>query len=491
MTKSAPKDHEKDYEREDLKRDLKSRHIQMIAIGGAIGTGLFYGSGWAVATAGPAIIVTYVVASVAIYFIMRALGEMSVEEPVSGAYISYANRYIHRFAGFLNGWNAFIFLLATTAAELNALGRYVQYWFPGLPIWVTAAVAVTVMFTVNVIGVKFYGEAEFWFAIIKVVAIVALILFGFAMIFFGLGNDGKAIGFSNLHDHGGFFPNGVSAAFLAIVMVAFSFGGVENLGIAAGEVKDIATTMPKAVNATFWRLMIFYVGAITVLVTVFPWTSLTGTGSPFVTVFTRIGVPAAATVMNVVVITAVLSAVNSAVFTNSRTFYNLSLQGNAPRFLGTVNHRKVPSKAVTVVFVTMAVGVLLNLLMPDQVFTVFSSVTAFALVCAWGSIVISHLRFRKAKIRNGQEDQIRYKMPLHPYSNYLALVFVAAVLVCIAILPETRISLLVSGVWVLVVFVAYTFYTRTQRQRSDRDSPADEPNQPGESDPLRSTVPGV
>ncbi|MFF9485518.1 amino acid permease [Streptomyces sp. NPDC014676] len=233
----------------------------------------------------------------AIYFVMRALGEMSVAEPVSGAYISYANRSIHRFAGFLNGWNAFIFLLATTAAELNALGRYVQYWFPSAPIWATAAVAVTVMFVVNVVGVKFYGEAEFWFAIIKVAAIIALILFGFAMVVFGVGNRGHAIGLGHLHEHGGFFPNGVSGAFLAIVMVAFSFGGVENLGIAAGETKDVATPMPKAVNATFWRLMIFYVGAITVLVTVFLWTSLNGSGSPFVAVFAKIGVPAAATVM--------------------------------------------------------------------------------------------------------------------------------------------------------------------------------------------------
>lgn len=484
MTTSAASN----YEKEDLRRDLKSRHIQMIAIGGAVGTGLFYGSGWAVKTAGPAIILTYVVAAVAIYFIMRALGEMSVEEPVSGAYISYSNRYIHRFAGFLNGWNAFIFLLATTAAELNALGRYVQYWFPGVPIWATAAVAVGVMFTVNVIGVRLYGEAEFWFAIIKVVAIIALILFDLAVIFFGAGNGGRAVGFSNLVGHGGFFPNGAGAALLSVVMVAFSFGGVENLGLAAGEAKDVTETMPKAVNATFWRLMLFYVGAITVLVAIFPWTELTGTGSPFVTVFSMIGIPAAATVMNVVVITAVLSAVNSAVFTNSRTFYNLALQGNAPKFLGVVNQRNVPSRAVTWVFGTMFAGVLLNLLMPDQVFTIFSSVTAFALICAWGSIVISHLRFRKARIADGQEDRIRYKMPLYPYSNYLALVFIATVLVCIAILPDTRVSLAVSGGWVVVVFAAYTYYTRSRPQRPAELARSESPQGPWGTDSPQGTA---
>ncbi len=455
------------YEKEDLKRDLKNRHIQMIAIGGAIGTGLFYGSSWAIKTAGPAILLVYIVAAIAIYFVMRALGEMAVEEPVSGSYVSYSNRYIHRFVGFLNGWYAFIFLLATSAADLNALGNYVHFWFPSVPIWVTALVAVSVMFAVNIIGVKIYGEAEFWFALVKVVAIGALILFGAGMIFFGIGNHGQAVGFHNLVDHGGFFPKGVSGTLLSIVMVAFAFGGVENLGLAAGEAKDVKTTMPKAVNATFWRLLLFYVGAIAVLLAVFPWTSLTTKGSPFVDVFVKMGVPAAAGIMNLVVVTAVLSAVNASVFTNSRTFYNLALQKNAPAFLSVVNSRKVPSRAIMLVFATMFAGVVLNYVMPEQAFELFSSVTVFALVCAWASIVISHLNFRKVRIQNGQEGKLSYKMPFYPYSNYIALAFVAAVMVCIAILPDMRMSLAVSGVWVAVVFVAYKFYTRNETVLAD------------------------
>jgi AAT family amino acid transporter len=465
--------HVQAYEKEDLKRDLSSRHIQMIAIGGAIGTGLFYGSSWAIKTAGPAIILVYAVAAIAIYFVMRALGEMAVEEPVSGSYVSYSNRYIHRFVGFLNGWNAFIFLLATSAADLNALGNYVHYWFPGIPIWVTALVAVSVMFGVNVIGVKFYGEAEFWLALIKVVAIVGLIIFGLGMVFFGFGNNGQPIGTHNLTEHGGFFPKGVSGALLAIVMVAFSFGGVENLGLAAGEAKDVKTTMPKAINATFWRLLIFYVGAIAVLLMIFPWTSLTSKGSPFVEVFTRIGIPSAAGVMNLVVIAAVLSAVNASVFTNSRTFYNLALQKNAPAFLGVTNSRKVPSRAIMLVFAAMFAGVLLNYVMPEKVFELFSSVTVFALVCAWGSILISHLRFRKARIQAGQEHSIAYKMPFFPYGNYIALAFVAAVMVCIAILPDMRMSLVVSGVWVAIVFAAYKFYTRHETAPAQLPATAD------------------
>lgn len=173
------------YEKENLKRGLKSRHLEMIAIGGAIGTGLFYGSSWAIRTAGPAILCTYIFASIAIYLIMRFLGEMAIEEPVSGSFISYANRYVHRFAGFLTGWNAFVFLLATSSAELNALGHYIQFWFPDVPVWITAASAIILLFIVNIISVRIYGEAEFWFSMIKVLAIVAFIVFGFIMILWG------------------------------------------------------------------------------------------------------------------------------------------------------------------------------------------------------------------------------------------------------------------------------------------------------------------
>ena len=448
------------YEKEDLKRDLKSRHIQMIAIGGAIGTGLFYGSSWAIRTAGPAILVTYLIAAVAIYFIMRALGEMAVEEPVSGSYVSYSNRYIHRFVGFLNGWNAMIFILAASAAELNVLGKYMQFWLPSMPIWITALTVVLVMLVVNMIGVKFYGEAEFWFALVKVVAIIAMIVFGCSMIFFGVGNGGHPLGFHHLVDHGGFFPKGLSGSLLSIVMVAYAFGGVENLGLAAGEAHDVKTTMPKAVNATFWRLLIFYVGAIAILVTVFPWTNLTSKGSPFVEIFTRVGIPAAASLMNVVVITAVLSSVNSSVFTNSRTFYNLSLQKNAPGFLGKVNGKNVPANAIMLVFLAMFGGVLLNYLIPDDAFEIFSSVTVFGLICAWSSIVISHLNYRKLRMKKGDADKIAYKMPFFPYANYIALVFIAVVLVCIAILPDMRTSLYVSATWVAIVYGAFRFYTK-------------------------------
>ncbi|MFJ5760477.1 amino acid permease [Neobacillus sp. NPDC093182] len=465
----SEKEHVQSYEKENLKRGLSSRHISMIAIGGSIGTGLFYGSSWAINMGGPAVLLTYLFVGIAIYFIMRALGEMAVEEPVSGSYISYSNRYIHRFVGFLTGWNALIFLIATSAAELNALGRYVQFWFPNIPIWVSALIVVLILFIINMIGVSFYGEAEYWFSLVKVVAIILMIIFGAFMIFFGIGNGGNPVGLGNLVNHGGFFSTGVSGFILSIVMVAFAFGGVENLGLAAGEAKDVKKTMPKAVNSVFWRILIFYVGAIFILVTIYPWNTVGSSGSPFVEIFTKMNIPAAASIMNFVVITAVLSAVNSSIFTNTRSFYSLSLAKNAPCFLSKVNKKNIPSNAVVLVFVSMLVGVIMNYFIPDSVFSLFASVTVFGLISAWSAILISHLKFRKIKIKNNEVDKLTYKMPFYPYGNYFGLFFMAVVIVCMGILPEMRMSLIVSAVWVALVFVAYKFYTKNAAEEDTNE----------------------
>jgi AAT family amino acid transporter len=451
------------YEKEDLHRGLKSRHIQMIAIGGAIGTGLFYGSKWAIRQAGPAILLTYLIAGIAIYFIMRSLGEMAVEEPVSGSFVSYSNRYIHRYVGFLLGYNPVIFIIAASAAELNALGRYVQYWFPSMPIWMSAIIVVCILFTINMVGVKFYGETEYWFSMIKVVAIVSMIIFGCLMIFFGFANGGHPVGFGNLVNNGGFFPTGFSGFILSIVMAAFAFGGVENLGLAAGEAQDVEKSIPKAVNAVFWRILIFYVGAIFVLVTLYPWNTVGSSGSPFVDVFTKVGIPAAASIINFVVITAAFSSVNSSVFSNSRTLYNLSLQKNAPKFLGKVDKNKVPYAAVITVFVGMLVGVIANILIPEKAFEIFAAITTYGLIASWAGITVSHLNFRKIKIANNEEDKIKFKAPFYPYSNYFSLVFLATVLICIGFIPEMRISLVVAAIWMVIVYIGYKIYTKKEK----------------------------
>lgn len=451
------------FEREELKRDLRSRHLRMIAIGGAIGTGLFYGSAGAIQSAGPAVILVYIVIAAVIYLIMRALGEMSVAEPVSGGWVSYSTRYVHPFLGFLNGWNVVLFLLATTAADLNALGVYVQFWLPGMPIWVTGLVAVAIVLLVNTIGVKYYGESEFWFAIVKVAAIILMIAFAAGMIFFGLGHQGRPVGFGNLGEHGGFVPHGFTGIFLSVALVSFAFGGIENLALAAGETKDPVKEIPKAVNSTSWRLVLFYVLGITALVTVFPWTSLTGQASPFVQVFAAVGIPAAASIMNIVVITAVLSAVNASVFSDTRILYNLSLQKKAPRFLSSVSRRSVPAKATAFVFSVMLVGVLLNLLVPKNAFEIFATITVFGLVCNWTSILLSHLNFRRLHRQAGREAELTYKAPFYPYADIIGLIFMVAILASIGLNPKLQISLVVSAIWLVVVFIAYVIYARRRR----------------------------
>lgn len=451
------------YEKEELRRNLKSRHLEMIAIGGAIGTGLFYGSSWAIKQAGPAITIVYLLAAIAIYFIVRSLGEMAVEEPVSGSFVSYANRYVGRFAGFLCGWNSLALILSTTAAEFNALGSYIQFWFPSIPIWVTALVATLMLMMINITSVKYFGETEFWFSFIKVAAIIFLIIFGFAMILFGFGVGGTPIGFSNLTAYGGFVPNGASGIFFALVIVAFAYGGIEDLGMAAGEVKDVKRSMRTAINCTFWRLLLFYVGAIFVLVTVFPWTDLAASkGSPFVALFSMVGVPAAASIMNLVVITAVLSAVNSYIFFHSRKLYNMALHHNAPAFLGKVNKHNVPQRAIFLVLFLMFCSTALNFFMPDDVFQLFSSISVCGLLCNWACITLSHLRFRKFRMRLGIADKISYKSPLYPFSDYLVLAFIALVICGIALMPQTRPSLLVAAIWAVLSYGAYKVITRKE-----------------------------
>ncbi|MDP4128126.1 MAG: amino acid permease, partial [Bacillota bacterium] len=286
----------------------------MIALGGAIGTGLFYGSGTTIKLVGPGISLSFIIGGIAIFFIMRALGEMSVYEPVSGAFSHYAYRYWGDFAGFFSGWNYWFCYVVVSMAELSAIGVYINYWFPSVPTWLSALMFLITITLINLINVKTFGELEFWFSLIKVVAIIAMILFGLLIIFFGLGNNGRPIGLSNLWAHGGFLPNGLWGLLLSLVIVMFSFGGVELIGITAGEADNPTKSIPKAINQVVWRILLFYVGALLVLTIIYPWNLVGTVGSPFVEIFSKIGIPAAAGILNVVVLTAALSTYNRGLY---------------------------------------------------------------------------------------------------------------------------------------------------------------------------------
>lgn len=453
----------KELNRGKLHRGLKNRHIQMIALGGAIGTGLFYGSGTTIKMAGPAISLAYVIGGVIIYLIMRGLGEMSVHNPVSGSFSYYANEYWGEFPGFFSGWNYWFNYIVVSMAELSVVGIYINYWFPNVPVWISSAIFLVVITLINISSVKAYGEFEFWFAIIKVVAIILMIVFGIFIVLFGIGNHGVATGISNLWTHGGFMPNGIWGLLTSLVVVVFSFGGVELIGITAGEVDNPSATIPKAINQVVYRILIFYVGALLILTCIYPWNMIGTKGSPFVEIFSKMGIAGAATILNIVVLTAALSAYNSGLYSNGRMLYSLALQGNAPKILAKVNKSGSPYIGILVSSLITAIAVILNFLIPGKVFLYLISIATIACIFSWTIIMITQIKFRN-KIGPDEVKKLEFKLPFFPYSNYISMAFMAMIVVLMAFLPDFVYALYVCPVWVLILYVAYKLKKRTVKK---------------------------
>ncbi|RKQ14425.1 amino acid permease [Ureibacillus endophyticus] len=437
-----------------LRRGLSNRHMQLIALGGSIGVGLFYGSSSTIQMAGPSILFAYLIGGLVIFTIMRALGEMAVAEPVSGSFSTYANKYLGNFAGFLSGWTYWFMWIVVGMAELTVVGVYINYWFPDIPQWVTALVVLVVLTLVNLANVKAYGEFEFWFAMIKVVAIIGMIVLGLAIILFGVGNQGEAIGFSNLWSHGGFMPNGFNGILMSLVLVMFSFGGVELVGISAGEAKNPEKTIPKAINNIVWRILIFYIGALGVMMAIYPWNEVGAEGSPFVQIFDYVGIPAAAHIINFVVLTAAMSAFNSGLYGSGRMLYNLSLQNNGPKYFNTVSKNGSPQRGILFSSLMLLIGVVLNYVVPEKVFIYISAVATVAVITSWMIILLTQLRFRKFK-SNEEIAKLDFKIPLYPISTYIAIVFLLMVVVLMAFIPDMRVALYVAPVWFLILYIGY------------------------------------
>ncbi|MDP4161286.1 MAG: amino acid permease [Bacillota bacterium] len=437
----------------DMQRGLKNRHIQMIALGGAIGTGLFYGSAETIKLAGPAITLSYLIGGLVIFFIMRMLGEMSVDEPVSGSFSHFAYKYWGEFPGFLSGWNYWFNYIVVSMAELTAVGIYINYWFPNVPHWASALVFLVIITLANLVNVKMYGEFEFWFAIIKVVAILGMIIFGLFLIFSGI--NGHATGFSNLWVHGGFLPNGFKGLILSLVVVMFSFGGIELIGITAGEADNPKKTIPKAINQVMWRILIFYVGALTVMMIIYPWNQVGVDGSPFVQIFSKMGISAAATILNIVVLTAALSVYNSGIYSNGRMLHSLAMQGNAPKIFGKINKNGIPFVGVLASSGITLVAVILNYLIPGKVFMYLISVAIIAGIINWTMIIITNLKFRKSKTAQGEVDKIEFKTPLHPLTNYISLAFLIMIVVLMTTMDSMKMAVYVLPVWLLILWIGF------------------------------------
>ena len=432
-----------------LKRGLKNRHIQLIALGGAIGTGLFLGIAQTIRLAGPSVLLGYAIAGLIAFFIMRQLGEMVVEEPVAGSFSYFANRYWGHLAGFMSGWNYWVLYVLVSMAELSAVGIYVQYWWPGIPTWTSALFFYLLINAINLLHVKLFGEMEFWFAIIKVLAIVGMIVFGSYLLVSGEGGAQASV--TNLWQLGGFFPHGVSGLVMAMAIIMFSFGGLELVGITAAEADDPASSIPKATNQVIYRILIFYIGALAVLLSLFPWDKVQEGGSPFVMIFHALDSELVATILNIVVLTAALSVYNSCVYCNSRMLLGLAVQGNAPAALGRVNSRGIPVAALGVSAAATAGCVLINYLMPGKAFGLLMALVVAALIINWAMISITHLKFRQAMARRGIAP--RYRSWAAPLTNYLCIAFMAGILAVMWATPDMRISVALVPVWLCVLWL--------------------------------------
>lgn len=469
------KEKQEDVQENQLKRGLTNRHIQLIALGGSIGTGLFLGIGPAAVLAGPSVILGYAVAGIIAFFIMRQLGEMVVEEPVSGSFSHFAYKYCGSFAGFASGWNYWILYILVSMAELTAIGVYVQFWWPEIPLWASSLFFFLVINALNFASVKVYGETEFWFSIIKVVAIIAMILFGTYLLISGTGGEHATI--HNLYNDGGFFPKGFFEKGLdgnfqgllsAMALIMFSFGGLELIGITAAEAENPEKNIPKATNQVIYRILIFYVGALVILFALSPWQQITTDSSPFVMVFQNLNgmefelfgnkiyfTRLIANVLNLIVLTAALSVYNSSVYSNSRMLYGLADQGNAPKFLMKLNKQSVPINAILISSCFAAICILINKVIPKEAFSILMSLVVSTLIINWVMISYTHLKFRLSKDK--ENTKTKFPSLFYPVSNYICFVFLLGIL-CIMWMTNMKLSVELIPIWLGILFVCYKVF---------------------------------
>lgn len=444
---------------ETLKRGLKNRHIQLIALGGAVGTGLFLGIAQTIKMAGPSVILGYAIGGFIAFMIMRQLGEMVVEEPVAGSFSHFAYKYWGDFAGFASGWNYWVLYVLVAMAELSAVGIYVQYWWPEIPTWVSAAAFFLLINAINLTNVRVYGELEFWFSMIKVAAVIGMIIFGCWLLLSGTGGPEATV--TNIWAQGGFFPNGVTGLVMALAVIMFSFGGLELVGITAAEADEPEKSIPKATNQVIYRILIFYIGSLTVLLSLYPWTKVVEGGSPFVLIFHELGDSLVANALNIVILTAALSVYNSCVYSNSRMLYGLATQGNGPKSLLKVDRRGVPYVALGLSALATAICVLINYLMPGEALGLLMALVVSALVINWAMISLAHLKFRRKKEQEGVNT--RFKALFYPLGNWICLVFLAGILVIMAMTPGMAISVWLIPVWVVFLGIGYMIKNKAQR----------------------------
>lgn len=440
-------------QKQTLARGLKNRHVQLIAIGGAIGTGLFLGSGHSIALAGPSILFAYIITGGICFLMMRALGELLLSNTNYHTFIEFVQDYMGEKAAFVTGWTYWFCWISVAMADITAVGIYVKYWFPNIEAWIPSLVTLFILLLMNLLTVKLFGELEFWFACIKVVAILALIGLGAYFIFTGYPTSVGVASFSNLWSHGGWFPQGVNGFIQSFQMVVFAFAGIELVGLTAGETENPRKVIPQSINSIPIRIILFYVGALGIIMSIFPWDSVNPDRSPFVEVFLAVGIVGAASIVNFVVLTSAASACNSGVFSTSRLLYSLAKRSHAPGMLEILTNKQVPANALFLSVLVICLVVALQYVIAEGVFVIITSVATFCFLYIWGIITICHMKFVKA--RPDLATKSTFKMPLFPILNYAVLAFFAFVIVTLAFNPATRVALFVTPVWFILLLLIY------------------------------------
>ena len=455
-----------------LQRGLNTRHIRFLALGSAIGTGLFYGSATAIKMAGPSVLLAYIVAGIAIYIVMRALGEMAVQNPVSGSFSHYASQYIGPLAGFTTGWTYVFEMIIVALADVTAFGIYMGFWYPDVPRWIWILSLIMFLGAINLIHVKVFGELEFWLSIVKVSAIVAMILGGIGLMFYGFHADHSSVvpGIQNLWIYDGFMPHGIAGLVACLSVVVFAFGGIEIIGITAGESQDPKTTLPKAINAVPVRILLFYVLTIFVLMSIFPWNQIGSQGSPFVQIFENLGIQSAATILNIVVITAAVSAINSDVFGAGRMLYGMANRGQAPRVFQKLSRNGVPWMTVVVMAGVLLIGVVLNYLIPENVFMIIASIATFATVWVWLMILLSQVAMRR-KLSTAEIKALDFPIWGWPYAPAFAIGFMAFILVMMGYFPDSRPAIYVGITWLALLTIAYRIWVKPEQSLGKESNP--------------------
>lgn len=444
-----------------LKRSMTAGQMEMISLGGAIGVGLFMGSTSTIKWTGPSVLLAYIFVGLILYIVMRALGEMLYVNPGTGSFADYATEYVHPLAGNMAEWVAVFQYIVVGISEVVAATEYLKFWWPKTPALLVGIIIIGFLLLANLASAKAYASLEFWFSMIKVVTIVLMIIVGLLVILLGLGNNWKPVGFSNLWSHGGFFTGGLKGFIFSMSIIVGSYQGIELIGISAGEVANPKEAVVKSVKSVLWRILIFYVGAIFVIVSIYPWNQLSAIGSPFVETFTKVGITGAASIINFVVLTAALSGANSGIYSSSRMLFKLANEGDAPKIFGKISKKIVPSKAIVGITSGILIGFVLNFILStinktmDEIFVIVYSSSVLPGMVAWFVILLAEYKFRKHNPEIMKKHP--FKLPLYPYSNFFAFAILVLIVFFMFLNDETRVSVTVGALVLLASATEYYF----------------------------------